>query len=713
MIAGDNGSWPEVSRRIREAMDKASEAEDRDDMIEALHILRSTSTAGSMPEFSLDEHGNMQAKIPVESLILQARRALLSLHLGQWNDSPRHDASSDSPHGFVTIYEWVHPHLPENNSALRFWMDKLRVAVASDHENWPKAAAWSYDLYELCKDGDAQEAAGALCNLAVAMSHLGFKATAKRLYAQALSTPELLPSNRAGFDIRFGDYLWSVDDRAGAEERYSAAIQTYTDLTELTLNDMHNMVRVYARRADCFLKTSRNADASADIDAAFDLLEISRVRGAYQSARSVDAEISDDIAHLIDYLTRLPLTRADAKRIAIVLSRLGNSSSASWLRNGALRDGAPTAIYHDGPENSARATSQIRAAARWQIFTDGEAESILSSDVPVLMTVMSPTSTHRMAGLTLLAGGGTGPAVRAWELVADRTPAELELLRALLAPPPGTRATEQGVWTRPWAPDAMQLLANIMFPLTDLSDRLDRTEYRSLRIVPTGAMWQFPYASIPIAGVPLGVTAPFVLAPGRTRNTVRPSTQQWAAHFDLSLPTAIDELRETASKARDLGLDLRLFGSLEELKDIGAATPVSMLIFAGHGLIGHNEQQLVLAGRQRCDASDFQGLATGATVILNACWSGYVFDHYGSDSSQQALEFLVAGAHSVLGTIGPVSDRRAGEFLRECLPPLAAGRPLAHAYQEALTRLLAHDPDQPLASWATYTPIGRHTDFSE
>jgi CHAT domain len=178
------------------------------------------------------------------------------------------------------------------------------------------------------------------------------------------------------------------------------------------------------------------------------------------------------------------------------------------------------------------------------------------------------------------------------------------------------------------------------------------------------------------------------------------------------LPTAVDELRETTSAAKDLGRDLSLFGSLDELKDIGAATPVSMLIFAGHGLIGRSDQQLVLAGRQRCDASEFQGLALGATVILNACWSGYVFDHYGSDSAQQALEFLVAGAHSVLGTMGPISDRRAGEFLRECLPPLAAGRPLAHAYQETLTRLLADDPDRPLASWASYAAIGRHTDFS-
>ena len=133
------------------------------------------------------EGGQIVFEIPVQILTLKAYRALLSLTLGQWRDAPRHDSSSDSPHGFLTMYESLGPRLPESSPLLRLFMDRLRVRVGLDHDESIRAAAWAYDMYDLLRTDEGLASnfgifsGEALGNMAVSMSRLGFKSTARSL----------------------------------------------------------------------------------------------------------------------------------------------------------------------------------------------------------------------------------------------------------------------------------------------------------------------------------------------------------------------------------------------------------------------------------------------------------------------------------------------------------------------------------------------------
>ena len=708
----DNSLQDSDNALISDALARSEEAEVRGDAVEALHILRSVRLESATPKL-LDSpvDGIVRFGIPVLRLVRQAREAFLSLKLGQWKDSPRHDPSSDSPHGFLTRYESMNPDLPENASLLRYSMDRLRVQVASDHERFEIMAAWSLDLYKVCRDGEPgiinpRMANEGLINMAVAMSQLGFKATAKNLYTKAMDDAVGV-GNRAASAIRLGSYLWNTGERKAAEELYSSAIASYDTLESPTLYDLHNLVRALQRRADCYMNSSRASQAAADIDRAFRVIDHARSLGAYQSARSVDADIVEDLALLVHKLT--VVESKEARPIALALCRVGNSSAASSIRQAEPRLGAPEEVYYTGRSSSD--TARVRLAMRWHEFTDAEVDSLLSSEFPVLMTGMSASGPEQMTGVTVLAGAGAPPTVQNWLLDASDSALIFAAVRSLMSAPPGTKVTGDSMWNLPWRPEFFEELAGVLFPLDDLTQRLTHTGCQSIRVVPVGGMWRFPYATVPLGSTPLGAVCPYVLAPGPALNLPAPDVQRWAGHYDLSLSSAIAELAETLRTAKRLSLPFHLFNDIEELATVGDEG-ISHLIFSGHGQIGLDEQRLLLAGGRPCGAAELRGLALGATVMLNACWSGYVLDQFGSDPAELALEFVAAGAHSVLGTIGPVSDRSAGHFMGECLPSLAAGESLARSVRSAIANLLAAEADLPLASWASHVTVGRDTDFT-
>lgn len=707
---------PDSDDPLEEMHHRVSEAESRGDLVEALHILRSYRddrwpSRASEPDPSIS---GVEGSFPLPSSLLEVRAhaAVLSLMLGQWRDSPRHDPDSDSPHSVLTMYESLNPVVPEQANGLRYWMGKLRVLAAHDHDSFFKMAAWAHDLYQLCESDLPSGAYEALVNMAVAMSRLGFKGTARNLYLRALGDDQMANAHRAALAILYGDFLWSLDDRQAAECWYTTAIDGLRSLPHHNVNDLHNLVRGYARRADCHLKRSRNEDAISDIDAAFQSVDSSRGLGAYQSARSVDARIVEDIKNLLYYLTIAEADNSHARVVATVLSRLGNTSSASRIRCNSLRAGAHTEIYTS--TTSSTLTAQVKSAGYWNQFTEADADAVLSSPTPLVMIAASATLQRgQVAGVTLLAGANETPVVKTWRMTAGDASGTFELFNALLTPPPGVRAAPDNVWAKPWDREPFHRLAATLLPLNELEARLNTHEQPSLRIVPAGSLWRFPFGALTIGARPLALIAPYVVAPGLAPNLARPLDQRWYGHFDLTLPNAVGELRETLAAVRRSDTPFTLFNDVEELAAVDGENAVSHLLFSGHGQIHqHGDQRLLLAGGRPYTASDLAGLALGATVLLNACWSGIVSDKFGSDPAQQALELLAGGAHSVLGTLGPISDRAAGLFLRECLPELAAGQSMANAVRTATTALLEADNDVSLATWASYATIGRHTDFA-
>ncbi|MEV0396729.1 CHAT domain-containing protein [Polymorphospora rubra] len=208
------------------------------------------------------------------------------------------------------------------------------------------------------------------------------------------------------------------------------------------------------------------------------------------------------------------------------------------------------------------------------------------------------------------------------------------------------------------------------------------------------------------------MVGPYVLAPGLARNLPRPAKDRWLGHFDLSLSSALRELLGVLDVIKHAAVPFELFAA-DNLGPLQNASPkASHLLFAGHGNLGRGQQQLRLSNGRRCGAADLAMFAPGATIVLNACWSGLVFDDIGSDPADLALSLLAAGAHSVLGAIGLISDRHAARFLSHCVLVLITGAPVARAVHHTITELLSQDPLLPLNAWACYATTGRAVDFA-
>ncbi len=712
----ENPSRDEEYDRFVDVLGDAFEAETRGDLVGALDIVRSARLPPNAFSDGVRVEGSQIIfEIPVQVLTLKAYRAELSLRLGQWRDAPRHDSNSDSPHGFLTMYESLGPRLPESNSHLRIFMDRLRVRVGLEHGRYIRAAAWAYDMYAVLRTNDSLGSnfglwsGESLGNMAVAMSGLGFKRTADSLYRQSIDAVGETASNRAAILIRYGSMLWTQESYDAAETNYREAFKVLANLEDQTVTTLHDQVRVRARLADCHLIAGRWAEAASMIFGAFDLLDAARDRGVYQLARSVDASVSADIEHLLSYMTRLPVEHLDASRVVRALLIVGNSSTAARLRNGTRRPDARTRIWADELDETARAA--VESAAFWRPVGPAEVEAVIDSPHPILLTMLS-MGAQRLYGLSVLVGAGLAADVCTWSLDSSEDAEEFELLRVLLTAPPGSADQKAGkAWNRPWDVQAMTVLSERLFPVDALA-KVIRTRAEGIAVVPVGAMWRFPFTAIAIAGQPLGAIAPVVLTPGPTINQQVPRSSKWAGHFDLSLAAALDDLKVAVRVSGAAGSRLDLFTNLEGFSKVAGEQGVGVLLFAGHGEVIQRRQRLRLATGESCQAVDFKGLIQGAVVVLNACWTGAVADVHGGDTSEQALQFLVGGAHSVLGTLGPINDARASEFLAEYLPAVARGRTSARAALHAIRVLLDEEQGRPLSSWASYATLGRGCEYA-
>ncbi len=192
-------------------------------------------------------------------------------------------------------------------------------------------------------------------------------------------------------------------------------------------------------------------------------------------------------------------------------------------------------------------------------------------------------------------------------------------------------------------------------------------------------------------------------------NLPRPRSGRWLAHFNLTLPLAARDARDFLSLADAAGADAMLVDSADQISDASAA---DLVVFAGHGDGLGADQHLVLANGARVFSTDIESLPTGCTVVLHACWAGFVLDRPATEQVDLPLVLLGRGAHSVVGTLGPVLDVDASAMFAPVMSRLAKGDSASQALNHAIRSLLSEDPLAPLSAWASYVTVGRHPSFA-
>jgi CHAT domain-containing protein len=219
-------------------------------------------------------------------------------------------------------------------------------------------------------------------------------------------------------------------------------------------------------------------------------------------------------------------------------------------------------------------------------------------------------------------------------------------------------------------------------------------------------MWRFPFGALPVGGVPLSALVPTVLTIPGASNLPKSHGRRWVGHFDLALPYAIADLQTVAAGARSRSTSLTLIDKADELALMDDA---SFVFIACHGFGLRAEQRIRMADGGLADASHFSEIPPGLNVILNTCWLGLVEDEPGTEPIDLPLLLLANGAHSVMATLGPVSDYYTSEFVGSLVEQLGDDLTVAAAAHRTIKRALSADADLPLVRWAPYITIGRST----
>jgi hypothetical protein len=625
-------------------------------------------------------------------LILRAREAFLSLTLGQHKEGAHH--------GWLNLYEMASPVVPEANPELRFWMDRLRIVAAAEHDAHLTAAAWAFDLEDLIAAGDYADPEARLETLpalARAADALGFPRTADALHQQALDV-SATPDNLARAKLSYGSFLFSTDPER-ALELYDEVIATLADVKSPTTGDFRELAKALRRRADGHFRAGDLVSGLRDSERGLECIEQARAKGRYTSVRSVDRIIGSDVDLLLAGVSRCSSEISSPEVALRMFLRAANSSVAAALRTDPTRDRPPRAVYLS--DDSPGTVMQARLSASWAPVDDSTVESVMEAE-PTLMIATTGRSSSHVFGFTLFAAGGS-LTLRPWQL-PDSSDALGGVLRQLMRP--AREQAEEGessAWDLPANSPILAQLAETMLPVEELGD----LHAGGLRIAPIGAMWSFPFACLPIEGKPLGAEAPLVLSVPLAISTPPPSTSRWIGHFDHSLEYALRDQRNAVRAAAAQETPMRLVDRAEDLNDMD----VSLFLFSGHGTGLGIDQRLRLASGESASAGDFGGIAHGASFILNACWSGNVMDVTGIDPVDLPLSLLAQGAHSVWAAFGSIGDRRAALASEALLHEVRADQTLSQAAWRAYQSLLDADPALPLREWATHSTIGRSTEY--
>ncbi|MGJ7442918.1 CHAT domain-containing protein [Aquipuribacter sp. MA13-6] len=597
---------------------------------------------------------------------------------------------------------------------LRREVTQLRITLAQVLDRPFAALAWALDAWEQIQEEQGTKElsqyelatqAGALVTLAVCASRVNFLETSRLLYAQAAEVAPLnRPFLRGVIIARQATQLFNQDRTPEALDGYVAALNVFESSTAGDSPTWaYEIARVQAYRADCLERLSEPAQALAAISEALQAVEQGRQLAVYQAARTADTGAEDALRLVLRILSRLGSYDYSSTEIVRTFLRFANSSVASVIR-GAPTQARRSGIYVAPGDPHSLAVTAFSAA--WAPITETDVTRVAHPIEPTLLVM--PANEVGTAGLTVLIQEGHKPVTTAWDVSESSVE---PFMRTLLT---GGGTLTDGGRTDAWLASAgdprLKQLAQALLPRQMLEERF-KAESVALRICPLGPLWRFPWGALPGAdGNPIVASHPLILTTADAHNVTSAAGNAWLGHFDLSLSYALRDQKTVYQQASRVGARLRLIGAGEVLPD-EPSEPVSLVVFAGHGVGTGAAQRLRLAGGQTLRVEDLPNLSRGAIVVLNACWVGAVLDDVAVEPSDLALALLARGAHSVIGTIRAVQDVEAAAYLQELLPRLVDGLDPARAVLET-TRAILHDrPEAPLHAWASHTLIARATHF--
>lgn len=269
-------------------------------------------------------------------------------------------------------------------------------------------------------------------------------------------------------------------------------------------------------------------------------------------------------------------------------------------------------------------------------------------------------------------------------------------------------ALDEDVWR---ALSAVLLPRELEFTLQRLAPSADD---RELLIVPDGPIAGVPFALLPTSNGLLCRHANLAFSPGLgaidTFTARGGRLTRAVAHVDEDLSSSTSE-SGTIELLRDLGVVVDMSTTQLDLIAQLDTPPVPQCTYiASHGT-GHVgiDHHVLLGDGTTITPMDALDMPWSDTVLLAACWVGYIEQQIGVEPFGIPIACLLRGARSVLGGLAPVSDHHTSSIIRRALPSLvgdgdvvmALGRALRASHLDAPDTVAAHAG---VAVWTTLPP---------
>lgn len=215
---------------------------------------------------------------------------------------------------------------------------------------------------------------------------------------------------------------------------------------------------------------------------------------------------------------------------------------------------------------------------------------------------------------------------------------------------------------------------------------------RRLVIVPDARFAAVPYAALSDGTRRLVERMPVALATSAA-SLVRAAAVRPVSIAAMALPAndvtvaLPDSESEVAAVARLYPRGVALPASLGSLRAVRA----DVLHIAGHTGRTASDDAALIFGTERVAWNDVAGAPMNADVVtLSACETLRDPAQSGVRALSLGAGFLAAGAHDVVGTLGPIADRAAREIFLDVHRQLAAGVEPSEAVRRAQLDDLAH-----------------------
>jgi tetratricopeptide (TPR) repeat protein len=230
-------------------------------------------------------------------------------------------------------------------------------------------------------------------------------------------------------------------------------------------------------------------------------------------------------------------------------------------------------------------------------------------------------------------------------------------------------------------------------------------------MVPSGPLWAFPFAVLPVDGRPLIALARLLFVPSlgflsalQSAKQVDAETEGVVGHFHPRLPGALDEQRWLGKPERALGPFTECHDRSSLIRALSSERRSRIATIACHGDSAAGlDQSLWLGDGSRLSAGALLGLHFPPLVVLGACWSARQEASRGLESLGLAIAVLSRGARGVIGGRSALEDKTTSTVLVETYRGIELGLPAPEALRVAQLKSSAESRS---LEWANLIYLG-------